>query len=324
MNVYRIRQSPYWYADLRPEGLGRFSTGIRDRRKAELTIYRYLLAQGKTPSTGTLSQLITRYKTVTQIRKTPKGHARDCHTLELFRDRAGDLVLVDIGPERIEAFIQWRSQTVSAATVNRDLNVLRSLFHRAVEWGLIPSSPLRHIKRIKGAGAQLPRYFTPGQIERILAASPPEYRRIWRILLYSGFRRGELMGLHWQDIRDGHIIVRKPKEGREKIIPVSRRLGAVLAELPRKSERVIPGLHEASLSRAFKRILGRLGFEGNLHWLRHTTATLLLLDGIPIHVVSRLLGHASLRTTSWYAHALDSHLRDAVDSLNFDLAEAHK
>ncbi len=61
----------------------------------------------------------------------------------------------------------------------------------------------------------------------------------------------------------------------------------------------------------------KTGAGGSLHRLRHTVATHLLMQGTPIQVVSRLLGHSSLRTTSIYTHALEGDLQEAVNRLKF-------
>lgn len=71
------------------------------------------------------------------------------------------------------------------------------------------------------------------------------------------------------------------------------------------------------VSQRFDRFVARLGLPGiSFHGLRHTHATLLLLDGVPPHVVSMRLGHRSVAfTLQQYAHVLPQQQAEAVERL---------
>lgn len=80
------------------------------------------------------------------------------------------------------------------------------------------------------------------------------------------------------------------------------------------------------VSQRFDRFVARLGLPGiSFHGLRHTHATLLLLDGVPPHVVSMRLGHRSVAfTLQQYAHVLPQQQADAVERLASRLFEHSK
>lgn len=64
-----------------------------------------------------------------------------------------------------------------------------------------------------------------------------------------------------------------------------------------------------------RRLRRRTGIDFDLHWYRHTAATRLLRDGVPIEVVSRILGHAGLSTTlDVYGHLTAEDARAALDA----------
>jgi site-specific recombinase XerD len=67
---------------------------------------------------------------------------------------------------------------------------------------------------------------------------------------------------------------------------------------------------------AITRISAKAGLDGvGWHTLRHTFASLLVLEGVPLFTVSRLLGHSSIRITERYTHLNDEKNKDAVASL---------
>jgi len=56
--------------------------------------------------------------------------------------------------------------------------------------------------------------------------------------------------------------------------------------------------------------------ELHFHSLRHTFATLLLQQSVPIYTVSRMLGHSSVRTTEIYSHAIPNDFKTEVEKLS--------
>ena len=68
----------------------------------------------------------------------------------------------------------------------------------------------------------------------------------------------------------------------------------------------------------------RVGLEGvTFHTLRHTCASWLVMEGVPLFEVSTLLRHASIQMTEWYAHLAPDHLHDAVTSIKFSAHFQH-
>lgn len=112
-------------------------------------------------------------------------------------------------------------------------------------------------------------------------------------------------------------MLRRTKEGKEKIIPISPQLEKVLRSIKKDGEYVSGFQDPRWYTRKFSEIAKKAAVGGSLHRLRHSVATHLLLNGTPIHVVKELLGHASIRTTEIYLHALTRHLEKAVRKLNF-------
>ena len=295
------------------------STGLTTKREAEAATIQKLAELGYLPSKHepvSLDYLIARYLVYAKTVKTVAVVERDNKTLKDFGSHMGDTLISKVGSEAIQDWIAIRSARVKASTVNRDMNCVRNLFAKAVEWKYLSANPCRFVKRLR-TPRRLPDWFTKTEINRILEASPARYRPMWMMFLYTGCRRGELLSLRWEDVKDAVIKIRYPKEGKEKVIPISGELRKVLGEMDRSGDYVLPRLNATSVSNIFGRIVKRAKLKGSLHTLRHSTATHLLMSGTPVQVVQKILGHTSLETTSLYSHALESDMKKAVDSLSF-------
>jgi integrase len=174
---------------------------------------------------------------------------------------------------------------------------------------------------------------------------------LWWVLAFTGMRRGELLSLRWRDIDldAGTISVRRSagmvrnagegaemveddtKSGKPRVIDIDpataevirdwkRERGSLSLTLARPAALVFGDLEDdhrngEHVSRQFNRDVERFGQVPaiRLHDLRHTHATLLLLAGQPVHVVSQRLGHASaVVTMTVYAHVLPGNQREAA------------
>jgi integrase len=98
------------------------------------------------------------------------------------------------------------------AAVNRDLSCLRHLFNNAVGWEMIDASPFSRGRRLhfKENNKRL-RFLSEDEIQRLLAECPKHLRRIVDCAINAGMRRGEILFLKWDQIRNGQIYLHKTK-----------------------------------------------------------------------------------------------------------------
>jgi integrase len=175
---------------------------------------------------------------------------------------------------------------------------------------------------------------------------------LWHVLAYTGMRRGEALALRWREIdleaatvrirrsagmvrvagEGAEVVEGDTKSGKPRIVDLDagtvavlrarkRERGALALQLARDDALVFGDLegghrNPEHVSRQFARDVTRCGAVPpvRLHDLRHTHATLLLLDREPVHVVSQRLGHASpVVTMTVYAHVLPGSQREAAD-----------
>ena len=142
---------------------------------------------------------------------------------------------------------------------------------------------------------------------------------IIRLLLLTGCRKGEIVGLRWSEVHDGMIALADSKTG-PRTVPLSSGARAVLDRQPRNgSPFVFPSLINPARPRnpglsLWYRIRGEAGIQDvRLHDLRHTWASHAVMNGVPVPVVSRMLGHSNVQMTLRYAHLADRDTKAAAE-----------
>jgi integrase len=132
------------------------------------------------------------------------------------------------------------------------------------------------------------------------------------------------MALDWADVdlRQRLITVRvksRKPGGKVLTVPIATALLAELALLGAADSGpvfVYRGRPVAKMRRAFSNALRAAGIA-DFHWhdLRHTAASWMVQNGVPLAVVRDILGHSDIKLTSRYAHVAPSQKRDAVEAI---------
>jgi integrase/recombinase XerD len=191
------------------------------------------------------------------------------------------------------------------------------------------------------APRKLPRVLTVDETQAILDACQRLRDRLLFALLYdTGMRVGEALGLRHEDLaaaeREVTVLPRdndngaRTKSRQPRSIPVSAELIRLYADYLHgeyedlDSDYVFVNLwggtrgHPLTYATVYdlvRRLRRRTGIDFDPHWYRHTAATRMLRDGVPIEVVSKLLGHADLTTTtSVYGHLTTEDARKALEA----------
>lgn len=242
--------------------------------------------------------------------------------------------------DRIES--QHQPKGLSAKTVRNLNQIISSAMKLAIQQKLISSNP--------ADGCALPR-IEHKEMKTLsldqLAAFLNEAKRTGTFALYyidlaTGLRRGELLGLKWQDIDldSGVIHVRRQVgciNGKVQEAPLKTKnayrnisIGADAVSILREKKKqdggrsayVFPSptggpMSPDSVLHMLHRVLERAGLpELRFHDLRHTFATLALQNGVDIKTVSGMLGHFSAEfTLDTYAHVTTAAQRRAANTM---------
>ena len=174
----------------------------------------------------------------------------------------------------------------------------------------------------------LPQYVEPNDIEHlidIIRHKNTHKRTVERDVLLvrfatlTGLRRSELAHLTVGDIhiKQKVVIVRKGKGNKDRVVPLVNSLFTALSEYIRdmKPTDSVFGLTERSITDKVSTWSKKADLKLHPHSFRHYFAEQLLERGVPLTVVSALLGHENLQTTAVYLGLRPESLREAVDKL---------
>jgi len=304
MSLYK--RGNKWWAYVWIDGIRHHkSTGTSNRRQAEtierqfhdeLNEARHRLPQLKPTMTfGELAALF-----IGSGMGKPHSLDRLKHLLPFFADTP----LLHINTSAIRKYRQerHREKALTAATVNRDLSVLRRVLYWGVEEGYLASNPLGRLRMERERRTKRP-VMSLREEQLLLAASPEHLQRIILCALHTGMRRGEILSQRWEDIdfdnRILHVSHSKTPEGEAREIPLTNRFYELL-----KAHRGNRGPVFTYGGDAIKIIkttwassLRRSGIRHfRFHDLRHTANTRMMLAGVLQEVRREIIGHSSQRS----------------------------
>ena len=212
------------------------------------------------------------------------------------------------------------------ATANRVLTIAKAALNHAWRERKIPSDAAwRPVTALREADAARARYLATAECSRLINACPPDFRKLVQAALLTGCRFGELAALAVADFHldSGTLQIRTSKSGKARHVVLTEEGIAVFRGLtaghsPR--DRLLP---KADGGKWLKSHQGRPMLEAcrraaiepaaNFHVLRHTWASLAIMNGVPLMVVARNLGHADTRMVErHYGHLAQSYITDAI------------
>ena len=265
--------------------------------------------------------------------------------------------LAKLTPTAVQALLQAKTQEgYSPTTVRRIRGVLVQVLKQAERWGLVARNvaALTNGPRIpKREG----RTLTIDQAKALLAAARGDrLEPLYVVMLSLGLRRGEALALDWNDVdldartlrvrrsvrrEGGKLVLGELKTaGSRRVlnlpIPVVEALRA--HRVRQAAERLEAGPRWQDLGLVFTTTIGTAIDPANLrhyfealalraglghrhpHELRHSAASIMLAQGVPLEVVSEVLGHSSIRVTKdTYGHIMAPAKEAAAEAMGVAL-----
>lgn len=183
---------------------------------------------------------------------------------------------------------------------------------------------VRKVKLLEENNRRL-RYLSNDECQTLIKACDTHLTPIVITALNTGMRRGEVLGLKWDqvDLKHGFILLDITKNGERREIPINDTLRGVLQGITRGLD--VPyvfydtttGKRYKDIKRSFHTALRRSGIKDfHFHDLKHTFASHLVMAGVDLTTVRELLGHKTLTMTLRYAHLAPTHKVKAVDILD--------
>jgi integrase len=294
-------------------------------------------------SKHTLGELVDRYARDVLPKKKPKTQEPQRGQLAWWKEELGAYTLADCTPSLIaEARDKLAREPVtpkrsgsppryrSPASVNRYLAAVSHAFSLAVkEWGWIEDNPLRKVRKPTEPRGRV-RFLSDEERERLLQAcresSNPWLHTAVVVALSTGMRKGELMGLIWQDVdlQTGRVTLRETKNGEIRVVPLAGPALALLKEHSKvrrlDTDLLFPGARTdrpVDLRAPWETALKRAGIEDfRWHDLRHSTASYLAMNGASLAEIADVLGHKTLAMVKRYAHLSEAHTAGVVERMN--------
>jgi len=267
----------------------------------------------------------------------------------------GRLTLAQLKPEHIQAhYGAMLKKGLTPQSVRYHHAVIHKALQTAVKWELTKRNVADAVEPPKKVRTEM-QYWTLEEVNRFLdSVQGSEYYGVFHTALFTGMRRGELLGLKWSDVdliaseitvkrslhhlKDGRYIFTQPKtESSNRVIALALSSRKMLIDLYEKRKLICIELGTAlkdddlvfchidgrplrpnTITRVWKELAIKAGLKPiRLHDARHTHASLMLKDGIHPKIVQERLGHSSITTTlDIYSHVSKGIQQAAAESFD--------
>ncbi|MBI1318319.1 MAG: tyrosine-type recombinase/integrase [Candidatus Hydrogenedens sp.] len=289
----------------------------------------------------TFGEMIDRYiRDVLPTKNQSSQHTQESQLL-WWKEQLGDYTLADVSApliaEKRDQLLTEdgpRKRKRSPSTAVRYLAVLSHCYNKAMrEWGWVEDSPMRKIDKPKEPRGRT-RFLSDDERKALLAAcresKNPHLYDIVVLALSTGMRKGEILGLTWNDVDlDRRVAtLRETKNGETRIVPLASLALDRLKERNKIRRIDSPYVFPAPFRRgqkprpvdmqsAWKAALKRAKVEDfRFHDLRHSCASYLAMGGASPNEIAEVLGHKTLQMVKRYAHLSEAHTSGLVSRMN--------
>ena len=290
---------------------------------------------------------------VQKLNDEGKPSARDsrCRADALIRPAIGRVKLSKLTSERLRRFLRELAATPPRArtkrgkkqnyryvldteeahrkrrsSANRTWSVLRAALNHAFIEGMVESDHAwRRVKPFRGVEAARTRYLTIEESQRLINAASPEFRPLVTAALLTGARYGELARLDVGDFDPvaRTILIRRSKSGRARHVPLTDEGVVFFMRIAAGREADEPMLiredgsrwGECHQIRPMREACeaAKIAPPVSFHCLRHSFASLAIMNGAPLMVVASSLGHSSTRMVErHYGHISNQYIAERI------------
>jgi integrase len=328
MSVY-LRNGNYYIDYYLPNGNRKREMVSPDKKLAETVLYKRKveIAEGKFLDCEKKEKIKFVDFSKEYLNLYSKQHKKswrtDSHHIDDFNGFFRDKYLYEITAKDIEHVKVERLKEVTPSTVNRQLGVLRGMLNKAIAWGKLKNNPMKSVQFYKEPQGRL-RFLEREEIITLLDNCEERIKPIVTLAIFTGMRRGEILGLKWSEVdyRRSIITLLDTKNGDKRELPMNDQVSMALINIKKHPESAYifcydNGERILDLRKSFATALKKSAIIGfRFHDLRHTFASQLVMSGIDLNTVRELLGHKDMTMTLRYSHLAPSHKQRAVDILS--------
>jgi len=234
----------------------------------------------------------------------------------------GNLQISQISKNKIRKLMfDMESKPVMA---NKAYNLLSHMFNIAIEWGMLNENPIRGIKKYPEEKRNV--FLNFEQIEQLIEVLNKDgsiSSMAIKIMILTGARKSEVLNATFDQFDLINHYWNKPcnstKQRKTHTIPMSDKVIKIVTYLRKQqSGKYLFANYKGQPMQDIKKKWQKIRLEINmshlrLHDLRHSFASFMANKGIPVRLISELLGHTNIQTTLRYAHVFDKSLKKAVN-----------
>ena len=324
MATIRKTKHKTWVAEVRKSGQYKSKTFSS---KIQAQAWAVEMEQTMTPDTLVMGKSLGAAFLLYQQEVSPakKTWRNEHNRLNKFmRHKMANLILEDIRQTHIYEWIDEELKRIKSSSVNRDLNLLSSVFEQCKRWAWTNNNPVRGIKRPKNPRPR-DRRISEAEIERIQDALAFDGKTVteqrheiavaFLIAIETAMRQGEIWGLDWLDIQmeRRYLTLYDTKNGDKRDVPLSSEAIRLLTLLKPKTKGRVLHSNQNSSGAVYRAAVKMTGIEGlTFHDSRHEGITRLArkLDMLDL---AKMIGHRDPRSLMIYYNPTAEEIAQRLD-----------
>lgn len=306
----------------------------------------------------TMKELLDEWLEYSKSIWSPKTYVSNKHWVNNIIKSIGHIHLQDLNVKLLEDFYnELRNNTkYSDKTIQHHYTIISTALNKAVVWGYILNNPNTRIEKPKIRKKEIECY-SPEEVSKLIEAlsdEPLKYQAIIMLALDSGARRGEIIGLTWQDIDFDNSTMNINKSmqytkelgvfEKETKTPTSNRriyLSKTTIDILKKyqkeqlekkiklgskwgnSKRIFTteygeDMHPDIPSQILEKLIKRHSLKRiTFHGLRHTCISLQMSSGMQAQIISKRVGHSNVTVTyNTYSHFFDNEFKEIANTMD--------
>ena len=287
---------------------------------------------------------IEKYLESARLNKKPKSAKRNEVSVNMLMPHFEGTMLNSINPLMLERYKKDRKEGgIAPGTINRDIDCMKNMMKKAVEWGFLSQNPLRDVKRLREKSERMWILTTEEENKLLEACQKSPQRKKAKYLrdlvlfaLHSGMREAEIFNVRKDqvDLRNRFILITDTKNNQSRKVPVNDTLMEILERRMEdqdsdyifhnsKGEKLTVltnafwyAIKKAGLTRIEMKNGEEVETRFRFHDLRHTFGSRLGMAGKDLKTIMEIMGHKTTKVAMMYQHPMPSHKLEAVKTLD--------
>lgn len=275
-----------------------------------------------------LNDFIEEYKKKISIWK--KSYRSDLSRIKNISGYFKNPLLYEINAKDIDDYIQYRLSYISVrkkpitkTTINREIELLKAMMNKAIEWEYLEKNPVNKIRKFREESRD--KTLLSEDINTLVKLAKEPLKSWIIIALNTGMRRGEILNLKWEDVnmKERYIYVKHTKTYENRKIPMNDVIWELLNRIRMKIKPIGYIFSNPQTKKPFTEISSAWGtllkkakiYDLTFHDLRGVFATYFLLKEHDILSLQGVLGHKNIQTTMRYVQPHWKSMEKSVNDL---------